>query len=317
MSIARVTVIRLHETPKFLVGQGCDQQVVDTLQGLARKYNRPCTLTLDRMEACGAMDNEGAAGDAHGKRRFSLTEVRVHLKGLYATSRIGVSTSLIWLSWLLIGLAYPLYNVFLPSYLHSRGASFGVQSEYVQWRNYAIVNACSVPGPVLAGFMCTTPLGRKYTMVVGALVTMAFFFAYTQVRNEAQNLGFNCAISFCLVRRLFLRVLHRLRYKADHRVVTKNIYYGTLYAYTPEVMPSAHRGTGNGIAIGFNRIMGIISAVIATVSNVRYFVYLTWRRACNGLATVVDYRADQHGSAYIHLRRVVHRHGRCGSRLSV
>lgn len=43
----------------------------------------------------------------------------------------------------------------------------------------------------------------------------------------------------------------------------QNIYYGTLYAYTPEVLPSAHRGTGNGISIGFNRIMGIMSAVIA------------------------------------------------------
>ncbi|KAF1822432.1 uncharacterized protein K489DRAFT_371270 [Dissoconium aciculare CBS 342.82] len=41
-----------------------------------------------------------------------------------------------------------------------------------------------------------------------------------------------------------------------------NIYYGTLYAYTPEVLPSAHRGTGNGIAIACNRIMGIMSALV-------------------------------------------------------
>jgi hypothetical protein len=34
---------------------------------------------------------------------------------------------------------------------------------------------------------------------VGALVTMAFFFAYTQVKSNAQNFGFSCAISFCLV----------------------------------------------------------------------------------------------------------------------
>ena len=73
---------------------------------------------------------------------------------------------------------------------------------------------------------------------------MAFFFAYTQVRTADQNIAFTCCIGFCL-----------------------NIYYGTLYAYTPEVLPSAHRGTGNGIAIGLNRIMGIISAVIATVAN--------------------------------------------------
>jgi hypothetical protein len=69
---------------------------------------------------------------------------------------------------------------------------------------------------------------------------MVFFFAYTQVRTNAQNLGFTCAISFCV-----------------------NIYYGTLYAYTPEVLPSAHRGTGNGVSIAFNRIMGIVSAGVA------------------------------------------------------
>lgn len=81
-------------------------------------------------------------------------------------------------------------------------------------------------------------------MVVGALVTMAFFFAYTVVRTHAGNLGFTCAIYF-----------------------TVNIYYATLYAYTPEVLPSAHRGTGNGIAIGCNRIMGLVSAAVAASAN--------------------------------------------------
>lgn len=95
--------------------------------------------------------------------------------------------------------------------------------------------------------MCASKLfwGRRGTMIIGALITMAFFFAYTAVRSASQNLGFNCAISFCL-----------------------NIYYGTLYAYTPEVLPSAHRGTGNGVAIAFNRVMGIMSAVVATFADV-------------------------------------------------
>ena len=70
---------------------------------------------------------------------------------------------------------------------------------------------------------------------------MAFFFAYTAVKTAPQNLGFNCAIS-----------------------VSINVYYGTLYAYTVEVLPSAHRGTGNGIAVSFNRLMGIMSAIIGT-----------------------------------------------------
>jgi hypothetical protein len=66
-------------------------------------------------------------------------------------------------------------------------------------------SVAGVFGPVAAGFMCNLkPLGRKYTMAIGAIVTMAFFFAYTAVRTPAENVGFSCAISFTL-----------------------NIYYGT------------------------------------------------------------------------------------------
>lgn len=93
--------------------------------------------------------------------------------------------------------------------------------------------------------MCNTRIfGRKYTMVVGSLLTMAFFFAYTAVKTAVQDLAFSCIIACVL-----------------------NIYYGTLYAYTPEVLPSAHRGTGNGIAVAVNRVMGIVSAVIGSAAD--------------------------------------------------
>ncbi|KAF2397251.1 membrane transporter [Trichodelitschia bisporula] len=247
MSILRVTVVRLKETPKFLVTEGRDEAVVDVLTGIATKYNRPCSLTLARLTACGVTgEATGRVHNVHARTRISFAEILIHLKGLFETRRVGISTSLIWFSWLLIGLAYPLYNVFLPTYLKTRGTDFGDGSQFTTWRNYAIVNACGIFGPVLAGYMCASKYfwGRRGTMVIGALITMVFFFCYTQVRTAAQNLGFTCAISFCL-----------------------NIYYATLYAYTPEVLPSAHRGTGNGIAIGLNRVMGIMSAVIATYAN--------------------------------------------------
>jgi hypothetical protein len=67
---------------------------------------------------------------------------------------------------------------------------------------------------------------------------------YTAVKTAAQNLGIECAISFSL-----------------------NIYYGCLSVYTPEILPSAHRATGNGIAVACNRVLGILSTVIATVAN--------------------------------------------------
>ncbi|KAI1375980.1 MFS general substrate transporter [Hypoxylon crocopeplum] len=238
MSIARITVIRLQETPKYRLGTGEDAELVATLHSIAKRYNRTCSLTVEKLEACGTVRT------AHSESRYSFQESYVHLSGLFVTKKIGISTVLIWLSWTLIGLAYPLFYVFLSSYLASRGAYEGVGT-FETWRNYTLTNISGIFGPVLAAWMCNIKiLGRKYTMAIGALITMAFFFAYTSVSTPAQDVGFSCAIAFCI-----------------------NIYYGTLYAYTPEVLPSAHRATGNGIAVGCNRIMGIISAVVASTAD--------------------------------------------------
>jgi hypothetical protein len=67
---------------------------------------------------------------------------------------------------------------------------------------------------------------------------------YTAIRTASQNIAFTCMIYFFV-----------------------NIYYGTLYAYTPEVLPSAHRATGNGIAVACNRVMGLVSAFVATYAD--------------------------------------------------
>ena len=158
---------------------------------------------------------------------------------------MGYSTLLNIASWTLIGLAYPLYNIFLPYYLQSRGAAMGDDSTYTTYRNYAIINVCSIVGPIAAGVLVEVRfLGRRYTMVIGALLTMIFLFAYTEVRTPAQNLAFNCIINACL-----------------------NMYYGTLYAYTPEVLPAAHRGTGNAISIACNRAMTIVAALVGMYAN--------------------------------------------------
>ncbi|KAF2857368.1 MFS general substrate transporter [Piedraia hortae CBS 480.64] len=239
MAIARITIIRLRETPKFLLAEGRDSEVVETLQFIATKYNRPCSLTLQMLSECGKTD-------VKPRKRFSLTDTRIHLRGLFATKKLALSTTLVWWSWLLIGLAYPLYNVFLPTYLRTRGAKLGHLSVSKQWQYYAVDNLCGIPSPILAGLMARSRWfwGRRGTMIIGALLTMIWFFAYTAVKTQAENQGFTAAISFCL-----------------------NIYYGTLYAYTPEVLPAAHRGTGNGIAIAFNRLMGIMSAIVATYAG--------------------------------------------------
>lgn len=166
MSVLRMTTISFHETPRFLLGQNDDEGVIRVLSGIANKYNRPFDLTVENLQSCGQIRS------AHATSRASLSEVIVHYRGLFRTKKLRLSTSLLWLSWMLIGLAYPLFYIFLPDYLSSRGASLGETSTYLTWRNYAITNACGIPGPVIAGYLSRTKLfGRKYTMVIGGVIS--------------------------------------------------------------------------------------------------------------------------------------------------
>ena len=166
LSVLRWTVIRFHETPKFTLRQNKDEEVVRTLQEIAQKHNRPMSLKVEQLQACGQVNT------AHASSRFSFTELTVHYRGLFLTRTETLSTLLVWLSWTLIGLAYPLFYIFLPEYLASRGADLGEASTYITWRNYTITNVPGIPGPIIAGFLCRTRLlGRKYTMTLGGLLS--------------------------------------------------------------------------------------------------------------------------------------------------
>jgi hypothetical protein len=166
LSILRVTVIRFHETPKFSLCRNNDEQVVTTLTKIATRYRRPMSLTVEQLKACGSVNT------AHASEGASFSELSLHLRGLFLTRKEGFSTLLVWASWILIGLAYPLFYIFLPEYLASRGADFGEPSPYITWRNYAITNVMGIPGPIIACYLCRTRLlGRKYTMVIGGVIS--------------------------------------------------------------------------------------------------------------------------------------------------
>ena len=115
MAILRLTIIRLKETPKYLLGQGKDAEVIETLEWLATKYNRPFDLTLSQLEACGEVKTSSSRKSGNKRFNVDFSEIGLHIRGLFLTKKLGYSTILIWFSWTLIGLAYPLYNVYLPA----------------------------------------------------------------------------------------------------------------------------------------------------------------------------------------------------------
>ncbi|KAG8680989.1 MFS sugar transporter, partial [Ceratobasidium sp. 395] len=168
-----------------------------------------------------------------------------HVRALFATKKLAISTSLVISIWAIIGLAFPLYNAFVTYFLATRGADFGDGSVYITYRNQVILSVIGVPGALLGGAAVEMPfLGRRGTLSITTILTGVFLFASTTARSSDALLGWNCGYSF-----------------------TSNIMYGVLYAMTPELFPTKDRGTGNGIAATANRIFGIMAPIIALYAD--------------------------------------------------
>jgi hypothetical protein len=246
---ARFFLFHLQESPRYLIGQGRYQEAIDVLNAVA-KYNgttQPLTVAdLEQVER----DFSESHGVAPVNKKTAIKRTFVqfrpggfkHVRALFSTKKLALSTSLIILVWSCIGLASPLYSNFLPEYLALHGAQSGSSNINITYRNNFIIIACSIPGTLMAGWFIGLPyIGRRGTLGLSLILTSIFLFAFTAARTQAQILGFNCASSF-----------------------VQYIMWGALYCYTPEVIPSIHRGTGTGMAAAANRICGLMAPIIAT-----------------------------------------------------
>jgi hypothetical protein len=101
----------------------------------------------------------------------------------------------------LIGIAYPLFNAYLPLYLSAQGAASGSSSVSETYRNYSIVSVLGIPGSLIA---CATVDytrgtgrwlvgGRKLVLAVSTMLTGLFLFLFTTSQTTAAVLGYSCA----------------------------------------------------------------------------------------------------------------------------
>jgi hypothetical protein len=188
LAIARLTLIRMVQTPRWLISQNRDEEVIKTLNDISKKAKQPHHLTIEKLHAEGVVLHTE-------KSVWSAFRIKMHFKGLFQTRKLGWSTTVIFANWFVIGMVTPLYGVFLPFYLKSRGADVGDGSNYTTWRDYAINQATGIVGPVIAAILVETRIfGRRGTLAIGALITMLLQFGYTQITTPAQNLGVSAAI---------------------------------------------------------------------------------------------------------------------------
>ncbi|KAL5113548.1 hypothetical protein ACEQ8H_008587 [Pleosporales sp. CAS-2024a] len=251
MFLVRFVAFSVFESPKFLMGKGRDADAVRIVHEVARRNGKPCSLTMEDLQVCESLG--GADRPAHVQKTSTSAALKrnlqkvdaSHIKALFATKKLALSTSLITLVWAFIGLGYPLYNAFLPFIQETRGAEFGDGSTYLTYRNSLIIAVLGVPGCLLGGVLVERPrIGRKGTLSASTILTGVFLYGSTTALTSNSLLGWNCAFNFM-----------------------SNIMYAVLYSYTPEIFSTPDRGTGNAMTACANRIFGIMAPIVAMFAN--------------------------------------------------
>ncbi|KAF5534133.1 major facilitator superfamily transporter [Fusarium mexicanum] len=247
MFLGRFVLFKIYESPKYLMSKGRDEEAVRVVHTVAKKNGKTSTLSLEDLKAC---EPEGyvAQTDTSAALKRYLEKVDLsHVKALFVTRQLGLSTGLIMAVWALIGLGYPLYNAFIPFIQATKGADFGDGSTYLTYRNSLIIAVLGVPGALLGGWLVELPrLGRKGTLSLSTILTGVFLYCSTTATTSDALLGWQCAFNFF-----------------------SNIMYAVLYSFTPELFPTPHRGTGNALCASCNRIFGIMAPIIAIFANLK------------------------------------------------
>ena len=261
MFIIRFFFFKMLESPKYLVSMGRHAEAIAVLDEVARqnKSHNPLRLEhLNQVDSDYLQTTEPVRTRKQALQRM-VKQLKLdggkHATALFSKRKSAFSMSLLILIWSMIGIGSPLYFNFLPLYLAKAGAQSGNNSVSITYRNNLIVTLCSIPGSLLSGLVIQLPrFGRRGSLSLSFVVTGIFLYAFTTAKTQAAVLAFNCVINF-----------------------VSYIFWGVLYCYTAEVLPSAHRGTGYGIISCAYRLTGLLAPIIYTfaTSNVNAPVFVS------------------------------------------
>lgn len=152
------------------------------------------------------------------------------------TKNFRVRTLMLWLAW--FGIVFSYYGIFmwLPSIVFAQGFEVVKTFEYV-----LIMTLAQLPGYFAAAWLVDI-IGRRYTLSSFLLMSgvCAYFFGNAATAQELLMWG--AAMSFFNLGA-----------------------WGVIYAYTPELYPTAIRALGSGWAAGFGRIGGMIAPMLVGV----------------------------------------------------
>jgi putative MFS transporter len=141
-------------------------------------------------------------------------------------------TLMLWILWLAITFSYYGFFTWIPSLLVKQGMTITKSFSYT-----LIIYLAQIPGYYSAAFL-SEKLDRKWTIVLYMLLGGVAAFLMSNASSDTSITMAGIVLSFFM-----------------------NGTYAGIYAYTPELYPTAFRATGMGVASAFGRIGGLSAPI--------------------------------------------------------
>ena len=106
--------------------------------------------------------------------------------------------------------------------------------------NTFIQSLFGIPGSAAGYYLIDTRIGRKGTLALSSVGVGLSLFLFTFTTNPSWQLAFTCISSFL-----------------------SNLIYGVVYSYTPEVFPTAYRGSAVGIAKSLSHVFAVMGPFLS------------------------------------------------------
>ncbi|GME44800.1 putative sugar transporter [Neofusicoccum parvum] len=237
----------MHETPKFLLGQGRDADVVATVNAIAAFNKKETWLTLDaflQIEKVHGPSTLPTPSPNTPKLRRALLPFRPRwIKGVFCTKRLTTSTNLLIVIWALIGLGLPLHTTFTPRYLAAHGVP--AMSTSLTFQTHIYTALCAIPGPIASAFLIEAEhAGRKKTGAAASAVAGLLLFLHATARSHGDVIAWSCVAAFF-----------------------QTAVVSLMFTYAPETFAAPIRGTGMGVVGFFGRLTGLVAALVAAFTS--------------------------------------------------
>lgn len=198
----RYFVFKFHESPKFLLSRGREEEAIAVLHRIAKFNKAPApTLTLEMFRAIDEADGVADTPEVPANRTRAEKNKAVfksfgtelaRLKGVFTNKLSCFIFVLLGITYMGDYWSFNLAGNFLPIILLRNNVSTGRGTVSDTYKQYVIIYTPGILGAILALVSVQMPLvGRKWSLVFSAVCQGLSMAMYTQVYTTAGYVGLN------------------------------------------------------------------------------------------------------------------------------